>query len=127
VAKKLYYKLYWAEEAPAPQDSYMNRYNVVRNGAGSKGSVIGALGTGAKLRVDMNEQDEGWVRIISVVGKDPVPETWIDIMEDKGVPQVDWEWWVDKTAITPINAPGTDLKLEITVHPDMSYEVKKIS
>jgi hypothetical protein len=125
MAKRLYYRLYWSAETPIPQEREMNRYNQVRDGAGAKGAVIGTLGTGTKLMVDMAEQDVGWMRIISVNGHYPVPVNWQEILEEKGRPVQDWEWWVDVSALQPVLQPGSDLVLEITVHPDLSYEVRK--
>lgn len=125
MAKKQYYKLYWSTKQPEPKEKVMNRYNKVKNGAGVKGAVIGALGTGALLTVDESERDIGWIRIISVYDYDPVPKSWVEKMQDK--PVQDWEWWVDETALSDLQAPGTDLVLEVRIHPDMTYEVKKKS
>lgn len=125
MTKKLYGKLYWANEAPIPEMRMLNRYNSVKDGAGTKGAVIGSLGTGAVIKIDTNERDIGWVRIMSVNNHDPVPVSWIGKLRDAGKPEIDWEWWVDETALDKLVAPGNDLVLQITVHPDLTYEVKK--
>ena len=125
MAKKLYYRLYWSTKQPVPEDVMMNRYNVVRNGAGTKGSVIGTLGTDTIIKIDKAEEDDGWTRIISVVGHDPVPVNWQEILEEKGSPVQDWEWWIDNSAFGPVTQPGGDLVLEVTIHPDLTFEVKK--
>ena len=126
MTKKLYYRLYWSAQTPIPEDVVMARYNQVRDGAGVKGSVIGVLGKGTKIKIDRAEEDSGWTRIISVDGHNSVPPAWQDIVAEKGTPVQDWEWWVDNSAFEPAVVPGEDLVLQITVHPDMTYEVRKV-
>jgi len=126
MTKRLYYRLYWAGQTPIPEDVVMMRYNQVRDGAGAKGAVIGVLGKGTKIKVDRAEVDDGWIRIISIDGHNPVPIAWQELVEEKGTPVQDWEWWVDVSAIEPAVVPGGDLILQITVHPDMTYEVRKM-
>ena len=130
MAKRQWFPRYWAEEQPADETMMLVRFNVVRSGAGDHGFIIGWLGSPTICKVDMNEQDQGWVRIISVVGHDPVPSGWW-VKEQQHVPPISdpvlQEWWIDMTALTPITQPGGILKILTTINlSDGSWETHQV-
>lgn len=96
-----YYPLYWSTKKPVPAEKTVTKNNYpVRDGAGTHGRKIGSLGSGTHIVVDQLEDDEGYIRIISVKGviTPPVPEGWVEEQDYK--PPHDREWWIDKTALT---------------------------
>lgn len=126
MSKMYWYPRYWSTKKPVLESRMVSRYNEVRSGAGTKGSKIGYLGTGSKIVIDKLEDDAGWVRIVSVDGHKPIPHAWVDELEEKGVPETEMEWWIDKTALQEPTEEGEDLVLQIVIHPDRSYEVRKM-
>jgi hypothetical protein len=117
MTKRLWFPKYWATEQPIVKEMAVTRFEHVQDKAGTQGAKIGNVGAGVHLKVDMNEQDMGDVRIIEVIDclTPPVPTSWEQKQIDR--PEQEREWWVDKTALMDVGGsdPG---KVRLLVERD---------
>ena len=101
--KTQYYPYYWAAVPPVVAEKVLTRIQPVLDLAGIQGKKIGTLGVGAHVMVDLNEDDNGCLRIVRVVDYPlgVVPANWIEYNQDPERP----EFWTDKTGLMDAGAP----------------------
>jgi len=120
---------YFSPKAKASPNTFItNRKQVIRNGAGTKGAVIGEIPANMLVVVDQEEwdKDQGWVRIFYIPYKKGsnvpaewagkirmlfyppdrrpvdgyIPEVWIDMLiKLSGTKDEAWQAWIDQSAL----------------------------
>jgi hypothetical protein len=105
---------YWSTKPPQPREMVVTKANSpVKHRNYTDGKLIGSLGVGAHVIIDMAELFED-VRVMKVIGcaTPPVPLRWEEQQED--LPESEREWWANKSDLVDV-APDEGGDITLTV------------